>query len=83
MRDWSSDVWSSDLDPQNCGECGASCGDNNGSTCVSCNCVCAQGLTYCGQNSGCVNLSTDKDHCGSCQNNCDGGQQCVNGNCQG
>ena len=45
-------------------------------------CVCGAGLSYC-QNGGCVNLATSKNHCGSCQNQCDNNQQCVNGNCQG
>lgn len=47
-------------------------------TCVAGECVCDVGLTQCG--AGCVDLTTDRDHCGACGYGCEHG--CVAGTCE-
>lgn len=47
------------------------------------NCVpCAQGEMCCGVDIGCIDVSSDPNHCGDCNNACAQGQTCVNGACQ-
>ncbi|MDI3283393.1 hypothetical protein [Polyangium sp. 15x6] len=45
---------------------------------------CDPGLNCCpaGFFSVCRNLATDENNCGSCGNECDTGQQCINGACE-
>ena len=58
-----------DFDPLNCGMCGRRCGD--GTACAFGECVpnmCPPGLELCG--SECVDLSSDRLHCGECFHAC-------------
>ena len=68
-------------DPQNCGECGNVCGDDqccSGGTCVS---VCPDGQVLC--DGECVDLNSDDFNCGACGEACpdnaccDGNGQCA------
>lgn len=43
-------------------------------------CNCGQGQTCC--NGACVNLSTDRNNCGSCNTICGGGSSCNAGSCR-
>src|SRR5207253_3060536 len=48
--------------------------------CVGGECGCPGGLTPCGDT--CVNLRTDREHCGACGTSCAGtGQPCYDGAC--
>jgi hypothetical protein len=60
------------------------------SQCCSKNCVrrgdnkvcgCPEGQRRC--NDRCVNLNRNENHCGTCSNRCDEGEQCMEGVCQG
>jgi hypothetical protein len=73
--DLSTDYW-------HCGSCDMSCptagfqGVCSGGECVDASC--AEGLTYCtaqrnGLQPGCYDLSSDRDHCGACENACESG----------
>jgi hypothetical protein len=53
-------------DPNNCGECGVTCGTANGGTCCS-------GL--------CVQTANDPNNCGACGSACTGGRVCSGGTC--
>ena len=44
-------------------------------------CACPEGKTRC--NDRCVNLNRNENHCGSCFNPCEEGEECVGGVCQG
>jgi hypothetical protein len=44
-------------------------------------CACPEGQRRC--NDRCVNLDRNENHCGSCSNRCDEGQECVEGVCSG
>ena len=77
-----------DTDPDNCGYCGNVCPTNDsciGAVCTpstSCNGgpVCTGGEQCCP--SGCTNVNTDPDNCGSCGNACVPGGACAGGACQ-
>jgi alpha-tubulin suppressor-like RCC1 family protein len=65
-----------DVDPDNCGTCGVSCGGF----------ACNSGMCDCGTRSfcfgvGCVDTDTDPRNCGACGNDCGAGP-CVGGTCQ-
>jgi len=68
------------LTDDDCGGCGTAC--DPGQTCrvnpstKRPECLCPQGQTLCGDR--CVNLTTDPDHCGSCENSCFDGAQSKN-----
>jgi len=76
-------------DRNNCGTCGTNC--TAGRVCVNGLCQCAPGTqavgTCCclaGQrccNNVCVNTNSDPNNCGTCNNQCFGGQICQNGQC--
>jgi len=63
-----------------CGSKGAACVACNGtkSVCTLGTCTCSDGLADCGGQ--CVDFSTNKNHCGSCYNECD--DCCIGGICQ-
>lgn len=52
---------------------------SGGRACSSGQCVCASGVTECG--GSCVDLSTNAEHCGSCDHSCGGGP-CTSGACE-
>jgi hypothetical protein len=69
-----------------CGDCSVACGSGEtcdpsptGATAFSCQCgtggPCGAGYTCCG--SSCVNLATNKVHCGGCGIHCATGEDCV------
>ena len=66
-------------DPSNCGQCGVACAAEQ--SCVSGNCVCPDGGSYCGD-AGCVDLQTSNENCGACGVTCSGGRYCSAGTCQ-
>ena len=84
-------------DPANCGACGRQCDsdevcdagtcveacdascDNDVELCVDGECTCRDGFVLC--DGECVDISTDKDHCGMCGRDC-GEQPCGGGECQ-
>ena len=79
-------------DPNNCGHCGVQCSAPSNGTplCLSspefttCGFGCNAGFTKCGNN--CFDLKNDPDHCGKCDNQCDGAPNngidtCANGQC--
>lgn len=69
-------------DPQNCGECGHTCG---GQYCISGECgsgttvACPGSLSPCGGD--CVDLGFDPQNCGGCGAVCPSGQACAAGTC--
>src|SRR5690606_1363735 len=81
-------------DVANCGACGVACAQNlpgtERSTCESgtCGVVCKPGFADCDGNAanGCeVNLTSDAQHCGTCQTACQAGgatSTCQNSTCQ-
>lgn len=71
---------STELDPNNCGQCGNACAD--GEACQSGSCVfeCNGGATDC--NGSCVDMQNDPANCGECGNACDAAQEvCSAGQC--
>jgi hypothetical protein len=72
-------------DLNNCGACGAACGAS-GDSCSqgSCHCVggsaCPSGQSCCNP-SGCVDFSTNRFHCGACDQACNPGETCQGGQC--
>jgi hypothetical protein len=68
------DVW---FDPDNCGDCGEQCG--NDEMCLDGACECRPGLDLCGD--GCPNLASDPQNCGDCDVSCDPGEKCEAGVC--
>ncbi len=66
-------------DPFNCGGCGISCG--LAAECVAGSCVCLDGYRDC--DGVCVNLDSDPNHCGECDEVCSGEKRkCNNGTCK-
>lgn len=67
-----------ETDPDHCGGCGDSCGENE--ICNGGNCQCQDGFTNC--NESCVDTDDDPDHCGDCNVGCSGDNDlCVDGDC--
>ncbi len=66
-------------DPDHCGSCGTTCGEEE--ACFSGQCVdtCGAGLEMCDRR--CVDLDSDADHCGQCNNSCGDQQGCSLGEC--
>ncbi|TDP75949.1 DUF7305 domain-containing protein [Bradymonas sediminis] len=67
------------VDPNNCGGCGVTCGDDevcSGGTCTD---TCMPGLNICDR--ACVDFATSNAHCGGCGNSCAAGTGCVEGSC--
>ncbi len=68
-------------DPDNCGECGNSCG--TASACSGGECVCfSPNESWCGRGE-CYDLSVDRQNCGTCGNVCEGFEICNEGTCTG
>jgi hypothetical protein len=71
-------------DPLNCGSCGHVCGTLNAATSPTCNGTCQFHCTtpwaHCStsaDSNGCdVDINTDSNHCGGCNNQCTGGKVC-------
>ena len=92
-----------ETDPVHCGECGESCDvdgacvqgdcidacndecDEHTEICIAGQCGCRSELTVCG--SDCVDLQTDSNHCGECDEGCSGDPcgagACVEEGCPG
>lgn len=76
-------------DPQSCGGCGKTCGDNNTTSpprCENSQCVfdCRPAFGHCGtvDSAGCeTSIATSAEHCGRCGHSCLGGA-CMLGRCQ-
>ena len=65
------------VDPKNCGQCGAPC--DMTAVCVGGTCGCAAGMTVC-SNTTCTSTATDPANCGECGHNCQG-SACLGGLC--
>jgi hypothetical protein len=77
-----------DSDDDNCGGCGDAyaCGDNEECVAGECQCegserVCYPGETCC-LGGGCVDLETDREHCGGCGDSCEPDETCESSECQ-
>ncbi len=68
------------IDPGNCGECGASCGQDVACRDGVCEESCPAGLSECDES--CVDLDTNPDHCGKCAAGCVAGEICRDAACQ-
>jgi hypothetical protein len=72
------------LDPEHCGNCNTKC--MNGLFCSPsgdsgvCALQCFGGTTKCGNK--CADTVNDRYNCGGCGNACDGGNACINSQCQ-
>jgi hypothetical protein len=66
-------------DPQNCGDCGTTCGPDKVCWIGVCADTCGVELTDCG--GACVDTDSNPDHCGVCNNTCGGGNSCDGGGC--
>ena len=70
-----------EVDPLNCGYCGNAC--EEGFLCERGLCVCPEGLTAC--DGYCVDLATNPDYCGDCDDYCYTGDHegyCSDGRCE-
>jgi hypothetical protein len=67
------------VDPNNCGDCGVSCG--LGGVCAGgqCRVNCSGGTLSCA--GGCVDPASNPVHCGGCNQPCVPGEICVGGSC--
>ncbi|MEZ4389845.1 MAG: hypothetical protein R3A48_02020 [Polyangiales bacterium] len=72
-----------DVDPSNCGACGARCGDIERCVAGACVATCPSGLVPCEADGGarCVSLATEAAHCGACGASCAPGEVCSAGRC--
>lgn len=68
------------VDPDNCGGCGVTCGQDQVCSGGSCTASCLAGLTACDRQ--CVDTASDNDHCGGCDRPCGPNMGCVAGDCQ-
>lgn len=66
-----------ELDRENCGACGKSCGPSEVCSQGSCALTCGGGTTKCG--ASCVDTKTDEKNCGACGTVCGAGQTCSAG----
>ena len=64
---------------EHCGNCGFACPENT--TCNNGLCECEQGVFYCNEESGCVDIETNNKHCGRCGVECGVNQICTKGTC--
>ncbi|WP_224241333.1 MXAN_6577-like cysteine-rich protein [Hyalangium gracile] len=65
------------VDGQNCGRCGGTCGPDQ--RCQAGICQCTQGLALCG--GACVSLESSDENCGRCGNACGAEFDCRAGQC--
>lgn len=81
-----------DQDGSDCGECGAGCDSTVSDHCDGGNCVCGDLRTPCegapasvccalGADIGCVDITSDSDHCGACGRGCLVFERCEGSNC--
>lgn len=68
------------VDPNNCGNCGVTCGASEVCSAGGCATGCLAGFVACGGR--CVDLKADSDHCNSCGFACAAGTGCVDGTCR-
>lgn len=74
-------------DMNNCGSCGTVCSAKGGGGIAECwhsTCAiaaCNDGLTNCGYALGCWDITSDRNHCGSCSGACGSGYNCSNSHC--
>ena len=67
------------LDPKNCGDCGATCGDGEVCSAGKCGLGCGAGTEQCGKL--CANTQNDPVNCGACGKACAADQVCSAGIC--
>lgn len=79
--------------PTNCGSCGNACPKGQVCSLGHCKLSCPNGTARCGTtekqvccdgtccNNACINIQTDRRHCGACNILCPDGHVCVNGQC--
>ncbi|MEM9072331.1 MAG: hypothetical protein AAGE52_27745, partial [Myxococcota bacterium] len=82
-----------EIDPDDCGACDERCDPARSDRCEAGTCRCGLSRESCtGERDsvcceslfadvGCVNIDTDNDHCGRCQNRCPLGRRCEEGVC--
>ena len=70
---------STQTDPDHCGACNTTCGEDEACQTGQCVDTCSAGLEMC--DSQCVSLDSNPDHCGECGNDCDAGEGCSLGEC--
>lgn len=68
-----------DHDPDNCGACDETCGNNEVCDSGSCESSCSGGTEEC--DGSCVDTDVDPDNCGGCGDACDDGEVCDSGSC--
>ena len=76
-----------------CGACGSACSATQADRCASGSCVCGESRTGCSgaptdtccsgsfSDTACVDLTTDRSHCGACGNSCRATETCRSGTC--
>src|SRR4029450_3976921 len=67
------------VDGNNCGSCGTSCGPGFVCAQAACAGTCPTSLMQCGQS--CFDTQIDHDHCGACGTACGQFQLCCGGTC--